>query len=358
MVAWLTGWGKRKSHVINAQAGAGDHYQKQITVHYGSGTDGDDDVYCTVGGVAHCKTDFGDIRFTDNDGSSLLDYWMMSKTDSDNAVFWVEIADSLETDPVTIYIYYGKADATTTSNFDTTFIFGDPFDNASLDANRWISVDGTPTYSINATSHYLEITDMVDIGISLGKGFHGKIITFPPSYMIQDAYSDLGFYMWHDTAANNDIFGAIFDVDHHVWASYSAGIAFAYCGDHWGSDKHVVKCMGVGDNTDYNSGEFVPSIPYQFRLKIWKVSGAITITDDGTVRVNAEANSQTPDRIELGIQKLYAGYDFGTKRFYAFLIRKYVSPEPAHSTWGTEENPPVKKVSGSIISFMEDMILG
>lgn len=114
-MAWLTNWQYRKSHIINAQAGAGTNYQVGIKVYYGSGTDGtetvDNDVMGKVYCNSHCKTDFGDIRFTDDDGSTLLDCWMEEKVNSNYAIFWVEVADSLESSNVTIYIYYGNSNA-------------------------------------------------------------------------------------------------------------------------------------------------------------------------------------------------------------------------------------------------------
>jgi len=326
----LAGWKYRRSHVVNNATDAGTDYQVQIVVINASGADSGSTVYIDN----KARSDFGDVIFTDDDGSTLLDCWMGTLNTGLNATFWVEVVDSLSTVNQTIYVYYGKAEATTTSNFDNTFIFGDPFDNALLNAGRWISVDGTPTYTISATSHYLEITDMAE-NWGNSKGFHGKVVTFPASYMIQDAYSDLGLIMWHNVDVSADIFGAIFDVDHHAWASWVEGIAFAYYGDNWAADNDTQKYMGVGDNADYAPAPATPSLPYQFRVKIWKVGGNITITDDGTTRVN-EANSQTPDRIEVGIQRQVAS-SFGTKRFYAFLVRKYVSPEPSHGAWGAEE---------------------
>jgi len=107
---WLTGWQYRKSHVINSASGAGTNYQVRIKVHYGSGTDSGEDVYLN----SHCRTDFGDVRFTDDDGATELDYWMEEKVDSDYAVFWVEVADDLSSSSATIYVYYGKSDATYT----------------------------------------------------------------------------------------------------------------------------------------------------------------------------------------------------------------------------------------------------
>jgi len=94
-----------------------------------------DDVYLN----SHSKTDFGDVRFTRSDGTTLLDYWMESKVDSDNAVFWVEIPDDLSTTNATIYIYYGNPTATTTSNGTNTFVFFDDFDDPALPS--WTFVD-------------------------------------------------------------------------------------------------------------------------------------------------------------------------------------------------------------------------
>ena len=124
-------WGYRKSHVINSASGAGTNYQVNITVHYGSGTDNAWDVYCD----SKCRSDFGDIRFTASDGTTLLDYWIEEKHDSDNATFWVEITDNLTAQDATIYMYYGNPSATTTSNGDNTFIFFDHF--TSLDTSKW-----------------------------------------------------------------------------------------------------------------------------------------------------------------------------------------------------------------------------
>lgn len=106
-VIWLSGWNYRTRHVINHATGAGTNYQVSITVHYGGGAASDDDVYTDRG----CRTDFGDIRFTDDDKTTELDYWMESKTDSDNAVFWVEVADDLSSEDQTIYVYWGESES-------------------------------------------------------------------------------------------------------------------------------------------------------------------------------------------------------------------------------------------------------
>jgi len=132
-LAWLTGWSYRKSHIINDSAGSGTDYQVKVIVNYGAGVDSGATVYVD----GKCETDFSDIRFTDDDGDTLLDYWMEDKTDSNNAVFWVEVADDLSSSPVTIYVYYGNNLVSTTSNGEDTFPFFDNFDTGSLDATKW-----------------------------------------------------------------------------------------------------------------------------------------------------------------------------------------------------------------------------
>lgn len=71
-MAWLSGWSYRKSHEIIGSEGAGSNYAVRIKVHRRSGTDSGADVYLNW----KCRRDFGDIRFTSDDGQTLLSYFM------------------------------------------------------------------------------------------------------------------------------------------------------------------------------------------------------------------------------------------------------------------------------------------
>lgn len=130
---WLSDWNYRKSHVIESATGAGSDYQVKMNVHYGSGTDSDDDVY--LGGNG--KSDFGDLRFTSDDGVTELPYWIESKTDGDTAVVWVRLSENISTSDATIYLYYGNANANSETNGDDTFVFFDDFSGPSLDTGKW-----------------------------------------------------------------------------------------------------------------------------------------------------------------------------------------------------------------------------
>jgi len=135
-VDWLSDWEFRKSHSIEGSLGAEYNYQVKIVVHNGTGVDSADEVYCN----GYCLPNFGDIRFTDNDGITELDYWMEESHVSDNATFWVEILDTLDYDQV-IYVYFGNPDAVSVSDGVSTFIFFDDFEDDSIgadpDSNRW-----------------------------------------------------------------------------------------------------------------------------------------------------------------------------------------------------------------------------
>jgi hypothetical protein len=127
--AWLEGWNYRKQINLNAAGSAGTNYQVKFDVNYGSGSDSGISVYCD----SKCVTDFSDIRFTDNDGNTALDYYIREYTDSGDAEVWVEVADDLGSNQI-IFMYYGNTTAvSTTSNGTSTFIFFDDFEDNDLD---------------------------------------------------------------------------------------------------------------------------------------------------------------------------------------------------------------------------------
>ncbi len=66
---WHAGWNFRKSHeIVGTSSGAQSEYQVQVNVHREEGVDADKDVY--VG--EKCLADYADIRFTAEDGETLL----------------------------------------------------------------------------------------------------------------------------------------------------------------------------------------------------------------------------------------------------------------------------------------------
>jgi hypothetical protein len=300
----LSGWNYRKSHVINSATGAGTNYQVKITVYYGSGSDSGGDIYCN----SKCKTDFGDIRFTDDDGTTLLDYWMESKTDSDNAVFWVEVADSLESSNQTIYIYYGKSDATTTSNIKNTAVIGDDFDDGSIDTGLW-GTAGTPSESggnlvLNDTGENTE--------------YIYSLSSFGPY--------NLALRIKVQHVASNDIrFGLTTPTSSGLWADpfHNPVIAIQLYSD----NNFYTDCAGTA-----GSEVFIEAINTAWHVydMNW-LSGNTNFLQDGTQKRQETGATIIPD------EALYVkASDYGNVDW--LFLRKYVATEPAHSTWGSEES--------------------
>ncbi len=333
---YSSNWSYRKSHVIENAADAGTNYQIRLLVYYGSGSDYGGVVY--LGGK--CRSDFGDIRFTDDDGETLLDYWRESYTASSSAVFWIEIKDDLSVTDAIFYMYYGNAGAGTTSNFDATFIFGEPFDSGTLSTSRWPtgSRTGNPTYWIDSTYHFIDIYNMDANNWWNGKGFRSKSFTLPDSWLIESAYGMYEpFWFVHYSETDSEIFGGLFNVEHSDFSTSDYGVAFSSVGDYWAADKHWINYAGVGGNPDYSSGEqSYPGAGYVLKTLLFeKTSGYIKVKIDGTNRVN-EYNSESAYYVHLGLAR-YSTYGFGLERFYAFRIRKFVADEPDHGAWGPEQ---------------------
>jgi len=121
-MGWLSGYQYRKKVTISGSSGAGQYYQVKLSI--GSSSGGDFHL------EGHC-TDFpNDIRFTDDDGETLLDYWIEDPT-QDPITVWVEVKDNLDND-VDIYCYYGKSGASSASDSEATFEFYDDFEFGSL----------------------------------------------------------------------------------------------------------------------------------------------------------------------------------------------------------------------------------
>jgi hypothetical protein len=94
-----------------------------ITVHYGSGTN-----HSELNGLeshiyldGHCRTDFGDIRFT-NSANELRDYFMVEKVDGDYAKFWFKVTLSQDENNKH-WIWFGNPTATYDGLAESTFFY-------------------------------------------------------------------------------------------------------------------------------------------------------------------------------------------------------------------------------------------
>ncbi len=137
---FLSGWSYRKQIIIAGQSGAGSDYQVLLYVGESSGSVG---ANLNVAGHSlsfpSAKNVSGDLRFTSDDGITLLPFWVEAVTGSTpnrTAKIWVKVAADLGSNQ-NIFCYYGNASASNASSGDNTFIFFDDFEGSALDTSKW-----------------------------------------------------------------------------------------------------------------------------------------------------------------------------------------------------------------------------
>jgi len=315
--SWLEGWGYRKSHTISGSNGAGTNYQVKLNVFYSSGSDSSGDVYLD----SKCDTGFDDIRFTDNDGETELDYWMESKIDSNNAVFWIEVADNLDSQ-ATIYIYYGKTGESTNSNGENTFLFFDDFSGSSLDTDKWTNygIDNLSVSDGLLSANTTSDDPAKVVADENGSGQTGNNLAMRARFRLNtgshnDQRAGLSLktnlsdgrgynYVLHDFSAGGGLDKVQFLDDYVVW-----GTAYSF---NWSKGTWYIEEI-------YHNGSAVKGRINDDSWDSWTRSGR-----SGYFALNT------------------GGYQENVTNDWDWaLIRKIIDSEPAHSIWGEEESAPV-----------------
>ena len=317
--AWLSGYRYRQDLNFVEYDGAGTNYQIKIHVEHDAAIGATNAVNCDD----HCQENFGDVRFTDGDGDTELDYWMEEKTDTDDATFWVEVSDSLngtDTDECKIYIYYGTSGtSSTTSNGTATFLFFDNFNDASLDTSKW-----TERWSDGSYSESGGILSLSGTGGSEG-------ITSDVEYGVNHA---IGSFMKFDEANNND-----FGWDERALdGTYSgAGIDLAQVSYRSGAQSHRVQ-NDAGSQTNGRAESLSSYSTVEIQWFSSKVEAFI-----GGSSVDSEASNTPTDNMGVFL------YTYGTNVDVFFdwvYIRKCIDTEPYILTSGnTEVTSKVDNVS-------------
>lgn len=298
----------------------------------------------SVGLDGKCKTDFGDVRFTDNDGITELDYWMEEKVDSDYAVFWVEVADSLESSNVTVYIYYGKADATTTSNGITTFLFYENFDGSSVPPNGWsLDLIGIKQFSEDqANSHFRLYSFTSTQAAWTGRYLHKTIDEITGGFWVKAKVS------------TNVLIGGIgqgitvLELYKDTTLNYQIGFY-----DGWdainGSRKSTITTTANNSANGSQNG----AIDLIIEISKDGASGTAKTYYDGNEQQSKASVSATFNKIRFDLRGARHVASQEAKVDYIW-IRKYIDPEPTHGAWGDEEEATATKpFSGSIIPLLQ-----
>ncbi|OYT43992.1 MAG: hypothetical protein B6U85_10670 [Desulfurococcales archaeon ex4484_42] len=112
---WLEGWTYRRPVTIQENSGTNlVDYAVKIQLNSGNFD------------FSRAKSDGSDIRFTLDDGTTLLTHWIESWDPVNQvAVVWVKVPNIPAGGSVTIYMYYGNPNAQDASDIRNTFIYGE-----------------------------------------------------------------------------------------------------------------------------------------------------------------------------------------------------------------------------------------
>ena len=189
----MIGWSFQGYAKITAQAGAGTNYDVEVDL-----------TFAQCGSVA--RPDFGDVRFTALDGSTLLNYYLVSYIASTSAVFVVQVTDDLSTINGLIVFYAGNSSVTTTSTKATytKFIDGQTDESSSFVNRQILNQAGTLTYDAGnkrygASYGGTYMGEMFEIQSLSGNSWEIKVdYQFPASdfgFGISARYSGSGLYV-------------------------------------------------------------------------------------------------------------------------------------------------------------------
>ena len=296
----------------------------------------------------HSRTDFGDVRFTASDGTTLLDYWMESEVDGDHATFWVKVAGDLSTTDQTIYVYYGKSDATTTSNIQTASLWnqGDDFNEDSLDTTRWSAFSNCrfpdPNCGLaiiqdpsNPSNRYLQFHLGYDAGIVSQTAYYAD--NFEIS--ITGGYSDSSLWyklILHNTKVTSDMLTRDMDAQDYpnAYLIQWQGTSF-YSQKVWGTNCDYPDICGGSDYHEWDTHTSSPPVSNPTTLS-YQVTGGNIAFLAGDHQYYSEAWDTHINRNSYIIVEAWKNKVGLTAWVDDIWIRKYVSPEPSHGIWGSE----------------------
>ena len=314
------------------------------TVSLGGGGDFD------IGGK--CKTDFSDLRFTDNDGVSLLSYWLQHKVDSSIARFWINVNDSLSTEAQTIWCYYGNPDAESLSDGWATFPFFDDFNRADNNdvGGTWTDDVGdganensiySNTLAVNSYEHYYShveddmpaLTDFCVEGMVYNANDTSG--TWHPSlFLYWTAYE------WFSIGPRMDGQEKHHGYDNDGGTTNHYGEACAF--DTWYYYKIMLNSTDINIDsgtswTAYDDAyDMERTAAFEGQADLLLLGKGFSVSGGSYPNADLDNNGGVTGDSNLG-----SSYD-------DIFVRKYVYPEPAQQAWSEEKELPIWSVAGEV----------
>ncbi|MFC1663743.1 DUF2341 domain-containing protein [Patescibacteria group bacterium] len=321
---WLSGWNYRKKITITGETGAGTDYQVPLSI-------GD-----SAGGDFHlegnCQDFPNDIRFTDGDGGTELDYWIDNPA-VDPITAWIEVTDDLGSN-VDIYVYYGKSGESTTSNGRNTFIVWDDFDGGT---EQWSETDPSGHITIDRTTDkHLKVSGLFN---------NEDAYAYISGKSVGDFVYDFDFRLTSELH-NNGVghVGLSDDLDDGKncnAVSYEAHIF----------NRGVASFQGIKITGQANWDGLSQNTTYYTRYRRINTTVYLDVYSTKALR-DAGGNGDVHDRALAAVSTTWT-YVYAIQSYDAdaadvwddcwldnYLLRKYALTEPALDSYGSEEKRP------------------
>lgn len=307
---WLSDYQYRIGHTITQLDDIGTDYQINLRIYNSSGTNSNFKLYINSYSLS---TNFGDIRFTESDGSTELSYWMENLT-STYADFWIKITDDLSSSDVLFYVYFGKIDTITTSNGFDTFIFFDDFNDDSLDTEKWnMTKSASSTFTESNGYAYFSIpqTNANNVRLQTYESFTYGALRFKLNcsvgyynYLFRNwGFSSTPKYTIFDTIATSGLCGINYNTAQYYNILNNSILTPQYTYDLFWNSSHTI-----------------------FKVQDTLLESVTTQVPNSTLLINIEDTSV--QSISPTSSDMFVDYVF---------LRKFISTEPLHGDFETIE---------------------
>ena len=319
---WNTSYQYRVPVVLTGNtSGAQTNYQLMLNVSYNS----------------NMQVDFDDIRFTDDSGN-LQNAWLESKTDDSWADIWVNFTTTPDNGATqTYYMYYGKVDAASNWDIDTTFLLGDDFTESSLDTNKWSEeLEGTGA-SVNISNGECELhvpdDQICSANIKSVATFTNNIVIETKRKCPDDVEY---FYLSLGSGSICDLNGGSSDWWHTtLFSSYFWEYADLSDAD----QQHIVKMPSSGSGTNLLTGDFTIDVStYKiFEYRYDDTGNIVGLIDDIEKISTTDTDYLSDNKNILITQGAYSDSGRGAPSFLDWVfVRKYAANPPTYG-FGSEE---------------------
>jgi len=262
------------------------------------------------------RADCGDIRFTDSDGNTLLNYWIEPNTcNTNNTKIWVNVPSIPKSSTKTIYLLYGNPNATSMSNGHLVFTFFEDFQNGTA---GWAPVlTWAPSGISSASAVWVQSQYGYAGGISLTDegGYYASTAALVKNISISDnsvSYCFNAYAMWNITPRqqpNYDNYAIVISATNGTntkTVAYRLIVGGDPCGRYW------IAFSGTCGNRDY-----LCTPP-----NTW-INISTNLTNDFLSLCKFKVRNIT--QISINVGTWYRTIDgYATN----IIIRKCVSPEP------------------------------